>query len=133
MQRDRAKFPVGQVIRHWRKSRGLTQRALGKAVKVSHISISKIESGVCPHIKTLSRIAGYFNLSLHYFLFATPFTTFTKPEQIDPDELAVLRKIQSHFNAREALGMLSSNDRKYFTEWVRSLAVTTGDKKQTAA
>ena len=134
VRRGRAKFPIGRVIRHWRQSRGLTQRAFGKAVNLSHITVSRIESGICPHIKTLSRIAGYFGLTLHDFLFTTPFTTFTKPEQINPDELSVLRKIQSHFNSREALGMISNDDRKYFTEWVQGLAArVASDKKENAA
>lgn len=42
----------------WREKRGLSQRALAKLSKVTHVTIARIESGVYdPRLSTLRKLA----------------------------------------------------------------------------
>jgi transcriptional regulator with XRE-family HTH domain len=56
---DRAvKAKLGQIVREFRKQRGLTQRELGQSVGVTLSQISNIETGhTPPSLETLVRIA----------------------------------------------------------------------------
>lgn len=59
---------IGEKIRKLRKERGITQRDLSNATNFSHSYIGDLECDrTCPSIKTLERLAEYFEVEIGYF------------------------------------------------------------------
>ena len=65
MDEDVSKKLLGRRIKQLRKSKNLTQFALGERIDIDQRQIAYIEGGNCfPSLKTLSKFADFFNCSL---------------------------------------------------------------------
>lgn len=62
-----ANFP--ERIKELRRSRGMTQQALGMVIGVQQDSIYTYEKGICfPEVRGLIALADYFGVSLDYLV-----------------------------------------------------------------
>ena len=78
---------IGQRISMLRKSRGMTQRQLAKAMKVSTSAIGMYEQGRRePSAELIVKLCDYFSVSTQYLLTGTPYS----PRSFESDLRALL-------------------------------------------
>lgn len=97
------------VLKSLRKSNGLTQDELAKALKVSRSTIGMYENGSRePDYETLESIADYFNVDIDYLLGRTLKTTkIIKPQTIT----AHVPKIMTYYDQLNDLGKREATKR----------------------
>lgn len=58
--------PIGEQLRAWRATRGLSQRALATAAGIGYVLVAKIETGAIadPRLSTLRKLADALKLTV---------------------------------------------------------------------
>lgn len=68
MEENKVKYIVGQTIKKYRKTFGLTQTQLGKIIEINQRQVALIETGKAfPKLSTMTKLAEVFNCSVSDF------------------------------------------------------------------
>lgn len=88
---------IGERIRQFRKSFGLTQAELAERSSVDDMTISRLETGVrAPSLDQPERLSAVFNVPVSHFLNESDDSTFVRGREL-ASLLAGLNKEQQNF------------------------------------
>jgi len=130
--KEKPKVAIGDVIRHFRADRGLSQGDIERRTGLLRCYLSRVENGhTVPSLETLAKIAEALSISLADFFpgSQTPGERETQRMlgELSEDEVRFLGEIKRYSTS------LSSDDKQLVLAMIRKMATVTPPPRKTAA